>query len=52
MNEVRENERIIAVAGAKNELLYKAGTRPSIQEMIKIFEFCSFVLMVLKRKSR
>ena len=41
-NEMREGEWIIELACAKSELVYKAGTKPSIQEMMDIFDLCSF----------
>ena len=42
VSEMREGEWVIAVACAESELLFKAGTKPSILEMIKIYNFCSF----------
>ena len=41
MIEMREGEWVIVVACAEIELLFKAGTKPLIQEMIKIYNFCS-----------
>merc|ERR1712228_919230 len=41
-NEMIEGEWMLELACARSNLVYKAGTKPSILKMIEIFDICSF----------